>query len=150
MRRESGFTLLELVVVIGIVGVLAAMAVPTYQTWRQRAYGSEASIMMKQIMDGQIMYYLENDAFFPAAGSTVIIPSHTPLTAQEQHWVDQIKNALKVTIPPAHRLEYTIINYGAQCNVMISAAGLPIFKGGDKEYHGHLKKDGNITLFTGG
>lgn len=136
-------------VVIAIVGILAATAVPAYQVWRQRVYGSEASIMMKQIMDGQIMYYLENDKFFPDVGSSIIIPRGDHLTAVEQQWVDDIENALKVTIPVGHILEYTIVNYGLQCNVVISAT-FPIFKDGDKEYHGQLDKGGKIILFTAG
>lgn len=148
MQRESGFTLLELMVVIAIVGILAVTALPAYQTWQQRAHGSEANIMMKQIMDGQIMYYLENDNFFPGVGSTLIIPSRDPLTAQEQQWVDDIRNALKVAIPAGHRLEYTIVNHGVQCSVVIRAT-FPLFKGGDTELHGHLDTNGRILLFTG-
>ena len=34
-RRIGGFSLIELLVVIGIIGVLAAIAVPAYQTYRE-------------------------------------------------------------------------------------------------------------------
>lgn len=149
MRRESGFTLVELMVVIAIVGILAMTAMPAYQIWQQRAHGSEASIMMKQIIDGQIMYYLEKDTFFPAVGPGIFIPAHAQLTAQEQQWIDQAEDALKITIPVGHRLDYTIVNHGLQCSVMIKAS-FPLFKGGQTELHGHLDKNGRVILFTGG
>ena len=84
-----------------------------------------------------------------AVGSTLIIPPRGPLTVQEQQWVDQIKSALKVNIPVDHRLEYTIVNYGIQCNIVISAS-FPLFKDGKNEYHGQLHRDGKVILFTGG
>ena len=147
MRRASGFTLIELLVVIAIVGILAGTAMPAYRVWQQRAFGSEASLMMKQIMDGQIMYYLENESFFPAVGSIIIIPAREPLTAQEQNWVDQIRNALKVTIPVGHKLEYTINNLGTDCIVEI-AATFPIFKDSHYELHGQLKDNGHLHIFS--
>ena len=65
MNKQTGFTLLELLVTLSIVGILAGTAMPVYNTWQSRARGTEAAIMIKQIMEGQILYFLEHDKFFP-------------------------------------------------------------------------------------
>ncbi|MGD2125207.1 MAG: type II secretion system protein [Desulfobacteraceae bacterium] len=147
MKKQSGFTLVELMVVISIIGILAVTAVPLYQTWQQRAYGSEASLMMKKLMDGEIIYYLEHNDFFPAAGENILIPpdgTPTPVTA-----IQDIESALKIGIPQGHFLEYSINNYGDNCYVIIKA-NFPLFKGGYRELHGQLDKGGKTYIFPGG
>jgi len=64
-KKKGGFTLVELMVVIIIVGVLAAAAVPIYSAFVKRAYVSEAKASIGTIRAAEEVYWAENGVYLP-------------------------------------------------------------------------------------
>jgi len=154
MRRRAGFTILELLVVVAIVGILAATAMPLLNTWRQRASGSEAGATLKKILEGQIMYFLENEKFFPDPGDIIDIyhDGTQQLNGVDDPTVIQdTLDALKVKIPIGHFLDFRITNLPGvppKCTVVINHhRNLALFKNGKKSIVGDLDNTGKIDMY---
>lgn len=61
--KKSGFTLLELLIVVIIVSILAGVALPQFGRMTRRARIAEAQNMIGGIMTAQSLYYAEHSAF---------------------------------------------------------------------------------------
>jgi prepilin-type N-terminal cleavage/methylation domain-containing protein len=75
LRRRSGqtgFTLIELMIVVVIIAILAAMAIPRFMRTSTKAKQTEAKLILKQIYTMQRAYRQENDTYYPGGGGTVV------------------------------------------------------------------------------
>ena len=63
MKEEKGFTLLELLVVIGIIGVIAAIAIPQYASYRLQGFDAQAESAISQMASAQEAYYADYEVY---------------------------------------------------------------------------------------
>lgn len=85
MSQRRGFTLVELMVVIVIIGILASLAIPKFVLASSKSKATEFRMILKQMYDLEVVYQHENDVFTSNTTSIGMDP-----------------------IPPAARFTYTI------------------------------------------
>src|SRR5207302_7204659 len=69
-RKEQGFTLIELVVVLAILGILIALAVPRYLGARKKAYKAEGDNILQEAKTLEWAYYQQYNTF-DSAGTQI-------------------------------------------------------------------------------
>jgi len=69
MKNNQGFTLIELMIVVAIIGILAAVAIPMYSDYVHRAHISEGLTLSSEAKAKVMEYYLSNNSF-PADNPT--------------------------------------------------------------------------------
>ena len=68
MRDQKGFTLIELMVVILVIGILASIAIPSYREYVIRGHRRAAQVAMMEIAARQQQYFVANRAYAATVG----------------------------------------------------------------------------------
>lgn len=146
-----GFTLIEIMVVIAIIGILAATAVPAYNVYRQRSSGAEASMLARQLLEHNVMYYIENEEYFPPPGDVLEVFSDGTLKrngAASATVLQDIKDALNIDISVGHNLDFILQTDVAGTFWIQIDAPFAIFKTiPNDQLNASMDKGGNINYF---
>jgi len=63
MKNNNGFSLIELMIVVAIIGILSAIAIPSYKEYMTESRRSDAKVGLSKIADKQERYYLQNNTY---------------------------------------------------------------------------------------
>lgn len=72
--KQAGFTLIELMIVVGIIGILVSIAGPNFARYQSKARQAEAKISLAAIYGGQKSFYSEYSAYIGDVAAVGYIP----------------------------------------------------------------------------
>jgi len=75
MRRTSGFTLMELLIVIAIIAILVAVAVVSYSSVQKKSRDSRRASDMKAVQNAFEQYYADHNSSYPSSADDLIASS---------------------------------------------------------------------------
>ena len=115
LRNSKGFTLIELMIVVVIIGILAALAIPKFTNASARAKEKEADGILKQI-------YTLQSAYFAQAGTYAAKADDLQTVGWDTATVSSLKNYSAPTISAT--ISYTMTATGkGYCDRTIDATG---------------------------
>ncbi|MCL6583093.1 MAG: prepilin-type N-terminal cleavage/methylation domain-containing protein [bacterium] len=84
MNNQKGFTMIELMIVVAIIGILSAIAIPNFLNFRMKAKTSEAKSNLGAIRSCEEAYHAEHETYKATTASPESVPGRTPVAWEDK------------------------------------------------------------------
>jgi prepilin-type N-terminal cleavage/methylation domain-containing protein len=85
-ERSAGFTLIELMIVVVIIGILAGMAISRYNVSSHRSKQKEADLLLKHVYQSHMTYMAEHGTMAPDVDALVEVGFEVPTSASLRYY----------------------------------------------------------------
>ena len=131
MKGEKGFTLIELMIVVAIIGILAAIAIPNFINYQKRAKTSEARTNLGAIRTSEEAYASTADTYLDAAWNPDADPDGT-----KRAWTAGVAGWTDIGYEPKGNIYFSYLISGSTATTFTAVA------------RGDFDDDGTNSTFT--
>ncbi|CUS36605.1 type IV pilin protein [Candidatus Nitrospira nitrificans] len=143
MRKQEGFTLIELMIVVAIIGILAAIAIPNFIQYQMRSRTSEAKTNLSAIKTAEFAFQAEQRCFMSTVAAPAAIPNNGALVA----WPGQ---AGGIAGPTPGGAVWCFDNAGAPSTAIGRYGDIGMVPAGSVRYQYMTAASAAATLLVGG
>jgi type IV pilus assembly protein PilA len=137
IRNRKGFTLVELMIVVAIIGILAAIAIPNFLQFRLKAKTSEAKSNLGAIRSTEVAYFAEWNFYVGNSGKN---PANGTLDGAKRAWLTGTTFSI-IGFAPEGQVFYSYDLQPAGTKYVVQATGFSSTAEGD------LDDDGSNATF---